>query len=551
MNFRRFVKVIVPLIIILILSTACEIQNDTEKTTKPPKQDTVEQELISNPALSRSGALIVAAPDIDSTFNPLFASKDVEKWVSDLVFDGLFVLESNENLKGVLAESYVVSEDGLKYTIKLKSNALFHDGSKISQDDILFTYGILLDSLYDGTYVSIKRHLLAVAKIGTDEIEFTFNSASRDNLKALEIPILSKSYYNFSDIELFKKNYKPPMGTGAFSFNEYVPGESIVLVKNTKYIIANAKISGIVIRKYNELDAFKAFSEGKIDIYEISPSKYKNENVKQFDFGNVLTQGTNITAFIGLDLTNPILAEVKVRKALLYGLNRESFIQSEWSGYSDIMNYIATDVEEFSMDTQSFEPYAYNFDKASELLDSSGWKDNDEDGFREKNGERLKIEYTVFPEADWSYNLGQFAQLQWRKLGIEVTINYLDYNSMLSALTNEQKLDMWNLAWVIDVNQNPELMFSSEDGIGIYNFGNFDDPTSNEMFNELHDVNSRFERETILTQWHTIQNEQLPTLPIARLKSIWAYNSRVKNLKIDAYASWTKQIVNMDIEVLQ
>ncbi len=341
------------------------------------------------------------------------------------------------------------------------------------------------------------------------------------------------------------------MGTAAFSFHEYVPGESIVLVKNTKYIIANAKISGIVIRKYNELDAVKAFSEGKIDIYEISPSKYKNENVKQLDFGNVLTQGTNITAFIGLDLTNPILSEVKVRKALLYGLNRESFIQSEWSGYSDIMNYIATDIEEFSMDTQSFEPYAYNFDKASELLDSSGWKDNDEDGFREKNGERLKIEYTVFPEADWSYNLGQFAQLQWRKLGIEVTLNYLDYNSMLTALANEQKLDMWNLAWVIDVNQNPELMFSSEDGIGIYNYGNFDDPTSNEMFNELHDVNSRFERETILTQWHTIQNEQLPTLPIARLKSIWAYNSRVKNLKIDAYASWTEQIVNMDIEVLQ
>ena len=551
MNFRRFVKIIVPMMIIVILSTSCEIQNDSEKTTKPTKLDPVEQELIANPALSRSGALVVAAPDIDSTFNPLFASKDVEDWISDLVFDGLFVFSGNDSLQGVLAKSYVVAEDGIKYTVDLKEGITFQSGSLVKSEDVLFTYGILLDPLYDGKYASVKTHLVSVDKIGEHQIEFTFNSNSRDNLSSFVVPILSKDYYDFIELEDFKKNYKAPMGTGPFSFNDYSLGESIVLVKNTNYLADNAKISGIVIKKYNEADAFKAFGEGKIDIFEISPSKFKVEDVKQLSFGNVMTQGTNITTFIGLDLTNQILNEVKVRQALLYGLDREAFIQSEWAGYSDAVNFIATDNAEYNINTQPLDQYVYNLEKANELLDSSGWKDKDDDGFREKNGERMKLEYTVFPEADWSYNLGQFAKLQWRKLGIEVTLIYLDYNTMIDKMSGEEKSSMWNLAWEITSNQNPEMLFSSDIEKGIYNFGAFEDQTSNEMFDELHEVNSRFERETILKQWHMIQNEMLPVLPIARLKSIWAYNSRVKNLKIDAFASWTQQIENLEIEVLQ
>ncbi|GAB6107942.1 ABC transporter substrate-binding protein [Fusibacter bizertensis] len=550
MNFGRFVKIIVPLMIIVMLSTSCELSNDTIKPTNPPKQDEVEQELISNPALSRSGALIVAAPDIDSTFNPLFASKDVEKWISDLVFDGLFAFADTDELKGVLAETYVVSEDGLKYTIDLKSNVTFHDGSMMSPDDILFTYEIILDPLYKGTYSSIRNDLIAVEKTGANQIIFTFKNASRDNLNVFDVPILSMDYYDFDDIEAFEKSYKIPMGTGAFSFNEYDLGDSIVLVKNTHYFLTNAKISGIVIRKYSELDAYNAFIEGKIDIFEISPSKYKVENVNQLDFGNVLTQGRNITVFIGLDLTNPILSELKVRKALLYGLDRQAFIQTEWSGYSDVVNFIATDVDEFSMDAQLLETYEYNLDKASELLDSTGWKDSDEDGFREKNGERLTLKYTVFPESDWSYNLGQFVQSQWRKLGIEVNLDYLDYSGMLETLSSDEKLNLWNLGWIIEVDQNPELLFSSEAEKGIYNFSGFDDAVSNALFNDLHNAKSGYEKKTILTKWHFIQNEQLPVLPIARLKSVWAYNSRVKNLKINAYGSWTDQIINMDVEVL-
>ncbi|HSN66672.1 MAG TPA: hypothetical protein VLS94_08525, partial [Fusibacter sp.] len=125
MNFIRFVKVSFCMMCVLIVLTACTSKTNKGNDVLPTNQDPADQALISNPALSRSGALIVAAPDITTTFNPLFAQSKVDRWLEDLVFDGLFVFNASGELEGALAESWTSSEDGLVYTVHLKEAIAF------------------------------------------------------------------------------------------------------------------------------------------------------------------------------------------------------------------------------------------------------------------------------------------------------------------------------------------------------------------------------------------------------------------------------------------
>ncbi len=550
MVFRKYATRVLPFFLIVLILVGCSpksTKNDIPKTTVA---DSVNQEIFSNPAVSRSNVLVVGVDDIEGLFNPLYSSKAVEYWVADLVFNGLLAFDKTGNSEKILVDSYTFSEDEKAITVSLKPDVLFQDGTKLTVNDVVFTYSMVLNDSYNGFYQEVKEHLISVEAISDSEVVFQFKSDAADNLKSLVIPILSENYYKADDFNSFITSYKEPMGTGVFKFEDYNSGESLSLSVSTNSIQRKPKLQGILIKQLSEAEAKAEFAEGKIDLFRLSAERASVLEIKTQPFGLVMTQGTNASMFIGLNHQDALMSDDKIRRALITGLDRQSFVQTEWEGYAEVINYLAVDNSEYAMDSQNLNAYAYDFTKASELLDSAGWKDVDGDGFREKNGERLKITYVVFPELSWSYNLAQRAQSDWRKLGIEVEIQYLDYQTMMAQLLEGKTPQMWNLAWQIKSYESPETLFSNT-VTGVYNFGGYNNSRAQSLFEKLHEVNSNYEREVYFIEWHQLQNETLPVIPIARMKSVWAYNSRVKNLTIDAYGSWTGNINNIEVEVLQ
>ena len=423
----------------------------------PTSQDPADQALISNPALSRSGALVVASPDITSTFNPLFKYSEVDKWLEDLVFDGLFVFGAGGELESALAESWSSSEDGLIYTVILKENITFHDGTPLTAKDVIFTYDAIMNEAYVGTYTKTAAYLSSYEAVDDYTLSFTFKSERMENLSALVIPILSEAHYRFSNWNAFVEGFRTPIGTGSFKFESYSQDESIVLLKNSNYWKSNAKISGIIIRQMDDDTALKAFSEGKIDLLEIQTSKAIVNRIKALGFGNVMTKHTDLVTFIGLNWNNQIFSEANVRKALLIGLDREQFIQDQWRGFASSIPYLATDPHEYTYENENLEMYTYDFERANQLLDEIGWRDYDGDGFREKNGERLSFTWNVFTDVEWSYNLAIQASKQWEKLGFRVELVFGDYESMMAQLEDDATMTMWNLAWEMSSDINPEV----------------------------------------------------------------------------------------------
>jgi len=545
MNFMRFVKLSLCVVCVLVFLTACSTKPNKEKDPLPTDQEPTGQVLISNPALSRSGALVVATPDISSTFNPLFAKSKVDKWLEELIFDGLFVFDASDNLEGALAESWTDSEDGLTYTVQLKENIAFHDGTSLTARDVIFTYDVIMNDAYRGPYAELASYIKTYKALNDFTIAFTFNDEKMENLKALVIPVLSESHYRFTNWSTFAEGFKAPIGTGAFKFDNYTENTRIVLLKNSKYWNTNANISGLIISQMDEAEALQAFEAGDIDLFEMETSKAHVNAIKSLGFGNVMTKNTDVVTFIGLDLSAPIFSEANVRKALLVGLNREQFIQDQWNGYATTIPFIATNPYEYTFENENLEMYTYDFEEANRLLDEIGWRDLDGDGYREKNGDQLAFTWYVFADVDWSYNLAIQASEQWEKLGFRVELIFGDYETMLLSLDASTDFEMWHLAWDMSHAINPQVLF------GITNYANYNKTDAQANFDALNTAESVAERESLLRAWHILQNEDLPYLPIAKLKTLWAYNERLDNLSFDENLDWIDQINQIEIDVIQ
>jgi peptide/nickel transport system substrate-binding protein len=89
--------------------------------------------------------------------------------------------------------------------------------------------------------------------------------------------------------------------------------------------------------------------------------------------------------------------------------------------------------------------YSYNFEKATQLLDEAGWKDEDGDGIREKDGQKLHLEYPALPAYEEAYMELLAAYLN--KAGFEVNITKLD-DAGVSEFGLANKHNILNMGWI-------------------------------------------------------------------------------------------------------
>lgn len=186
-------------------------------------------------------------------FSPILASTDAEKSTSKLIFSGLVKFDKDNNVLPDLADRWEISSDGLKYTFYLKDNVSFHDGQKLTANDVISTVNKIKDP-------SLKSPLYSAwADVNV--------SSNAENIVTFELPRAYGPFiYNcdfgvipahLSDDQFSKK----VTGTGPYKFkNSKTKNGKIIAVyldRNDKYFGGNPHISKI------ELDFFKDGEEAK------------------------------------------------------------------------------------------------------------------------------------------------------------------------------------------------------------------------------------------------------------------------------------------------
>jgi len=201
-----------------------------------------------NPSAPKGGDIKYG---VEGTFNNLnpFILKGIAAAGMEMVFDSLMENSADEisSKYGLIAEYVKLSDDKKSLTFRLRKIARFNDGSKITADDVIFSFDILKEKGHP-SYAMVYRDVIKAKKINNYEVEFVFkNGENRElPLAVASLPVFSKKYYGEHQFD--KTTFEPPLGSGAYKVEKVEAGKSITFERVKNYW---AKDLPVNIGRYN------------------------------------------------------------------------------------------------------------------------------------------------------------------------------------------------------------------------------------------------------------------------------------------------------------
>lgn len=567
MKRKKLMSIISLVLSTSLLLTACgQAGNNTAKKQDAKENKTQIIEAASpdkNPktATNRKDTLIVGMQAPKGNFNPLTSTSISDQYVFSLIFDPLVTHNEKGEFIPNIGE-WTVSKDGLKYTFKLKDGVKFSDGSPLTAEDVAFTVTATCDPSYDGQsigmYDFIKGYeaynkgnassIEGIKIIDPHTIEFICNRIDASALNKFEIGILPKKYYGFQkgNFNKIKSLDQKPMGSGPYVLKSFKPGESLRLERFSGYWKGEPKIKNIILKKTDAATNIQELTSGGTDIDLVAAKPQNISLIKKAGFLDMQISPSLGYSYIGFNLGDPRFADKKVRQALDYGFNKEGFVKSYYQGYGFVSNQPFVPVQwAYNEDVNE---YKYDPEKAAKLLDEAGWKVNEKDKFRYKDGKKFTINWLTYTGSKYEDALISILKENWAKIGVDLVPQALDFNTLTDKV-DKREFEMYNMAWTLTPDPDSKQVFhSSQDVPGGSNYVKFHNAESDKLLDQgLVELDIK-KRKEIYNKWAKLINEELPYIFVSGNMDMWVVNSRVKNLKVSSFIDWTMNISQAEIK---
>ena len=358
---------------------------------------------------------VAMATEIDS-LDPFKMTAGDTETIMDQVFDGLFDVDTDGSLIPDLAESYSVSEDGKTYDFKLKKDVYFHDGKKFGAEDVLYTYDAMA-GLTSKEPLSSKFAIIDKIDV-IDDLNVRVHLKERQNgfIYLTLRPIVEKDY---------KDNGTKPIGTGPYEFVSYTPGEGLKLKKFNDYHKKDhiAHFENLeVIRITDRQTMIMALKNKDLDLAD----RISAEEADQLkDVCTVNNFPQNLVQVMGLNNDFKAFQDKNVRLALNYAIDRDEIIESAAEGKATkLFSSFSPALKEYFEDLGEY--YPHDVEKAKALLKEAGYEKG------------LSFKLTVPSDYKYHMNTAELIQSQLQKVGIEVTIDPIEFSSWLTKVYKDR-----------------------------------------------------------------------------------------------------------------
>lgn len=534
----------------------------TKDLSKPERIEASNPSALPDAAKNRTDTLIVGTTDPKGEFVPIYSSTLYDSWVNNLVFDGLITNnEKGEPIPNV-AESYEVSEDGKTYTFKLNKGIKFTNGQELTAKDVAFTFTSICDPGYDGPRMDAVNNLVGYEEYNKGDaksvegikviddytISFTNKNTDAAGIWNFGYGIMPESVYKFEkgNFQAVKDKLLQPVGSGAYKFVHFKPGQEVKFEKNADYWKGEPKIPYVVMKVTNAQTLLQELMAGTVDIDRVGAKPENIDPLKQAGFLNLDLYMGNTYGYMGLNYGSDKLKDPKVRQALLYGLNREGFMQSYYQGYGQVYNSpIPPTSWAYNPDVPKYE---YNPEKAKELLDEAGWKDTNGNGVRDKDGVELELQWLTYTGSKYVDALIPIVKQSWEQIGVKVTPELMEFGTMMDKVNN-RKYDIFNGAWNLSIDPDPSGIFAiSQDVPGGFNNIGWRNEEADKLLKEGKGTTNQEERKKAYAEWQLKFSEDVPYILLGDAKEMFASNSRVKGYNPSTYIDWTHDVYKLELD---
>lgn len=461
--------------------------------------------LVTIPA--HGGSLTEGIVGTPRFINPLLAVSDADRDMTSLVYSGLMRLASDDALILDLAETYTVSPDGLTYTFTMRKNIFFHDGSRVTSDDVVFTILKAQESAikspkranWDG--VSIKTD-------GPDTVIFTLKQPYAPFLENTTLGILPKHLWESVNAEQFSLSQLniSAIGSGPYEIKKIMKDasgipEQATLSSFKKFALGNPYLSTISIKFYpNEKELLAAYQSRVVESMNAVPPSLAELLSKQG--GRIET--SPLPRVFGVFLNQnqqPLFTNAAVRHALDIIPDRDIIIKEVLHGYGTPLR---GPLPNGSLGYEKSDKHKISFDKdrqkaeALSILAKDGWKPNVKDGILEKKTKKGTLRLAFSVATSDIAELKQAAELlktMWESIGAQVTLRVFEIGDLNQNVIRPRKYDALFFGEIIGRDADPFAFWHSsqrlDPGLNIALYANI---TADKLLEEARTLSNKEER---------------------------------------------------------
>jgi len=354
----------------------------------------------------------------EENFDPTAVSIVAGVGVAGGMWDWLTEVSAKGELKPGLATSWSQSEDGKSWTLKLRTDVKFHDGSPMTAEDVRFTFmgGFLREGSKSSRTVQFRKIIADVKVVDANTVRLELNSRwptlpyDLSNQPGLEGIVLPKAYIEKVGWAGFAKQ---PVGTGPWKFAGQKLGNSVEFTAVKDHWSTPPKFDRLAILNIPEESTRVALlKSGQADVADIQLDSLKAVEISGYKVTQD-PQNASIRIHLassGTDATKPI-NKLDVRKALAIAINRQEVVEALFAGRGRPASVFPS--SEISIGyPNDLQPYPYNPTEAKRLLAQAGFP----------NG--FKITLYTLPISGYTANQ-QFTEAiagYWDAIGVQTTI---------------------------------------------------------------------------------------------------------------------------------
>ena len=504
--------------------------------------------VLSTASVAQAKTLVFCSEGSPEGFNPAFYTAGTTFDASSrTIFNKLAEFERGTTKIGpALAESWSVSEDGTKYTFKLRKGVKFHTTKNFTPtrdfnaEDVLFSFARQWDknhpyhSVSGGSYeyfngMSMPDLIKDIVVVDPYTIQFVLNRPEAPFIANMGMDfasIMSAEYAaNMMTAGTPEKVDLEPVGTGPFQLVAYQKDAVIRYKANPDYWAGKAKIDNLVF----SITADASVRYQKLKAGECHVMPYPNpadlEAMRKDPAVNLMQQeGLNV-GYLAYNTEKAPFTDAKVRKALNMAINKEAIIEAVFQGAGKVAkNPIPPTIWSYNEATvdDPYDPAA-----AKKMLDEAGVKD------LKTNIWAMPVQRPYNPNAR---RMAEMIQADWAKIGVTAEIVSFEWGEYLKRSKNGEH-DTVLLGWTGD-NGDPDNFLAvllGCDGVGGSNRARWCNKDFEALIQKAKVVSDPAERTKLYEQAQLVFKDQAPWATIAHSVVFKPIRKEVVDFKIDPF----------------
>ena len=466
-----------------------------------------------------ANTLVMVIESSPTNLDPRVGIDAFSERIDNLIFDDLLSRGEDLNVAPGLAERWEVP-DALTYIFHLHHGIKFHDGRPLTARDVKWTFDSLLQGKIRSTKASVYKYVDRIE--APDDFTVIFKMKEPDATLLWNLSDGAMGMVPFGSLDEMTTH---PIGSGPFKFVSAETDRDVVLEGNPDYWggppkLARVRFAIVPDQTTEALELRKG--SGDVTINSLTPDTVLTLS-RDPHLAVERGPGTRI-AYLGFNLRDPILKDVRVRQAIAYALDRRPMIEYLWRGQAELArSVLPTQSWAYNPDVAS---YDHDPAKAKQLLDAAGYP--------AVNGVRFHITMKTSTDANTRLMVAVMRE-QLREVGIVLDIRSFESATFFSDVVHGA-FQMYGLRW-IGGNEDPDIFeyafHSSKFPPNGANRGFYSNPKLDGLIDRARREVDPKVRKGLYAEVQRILANDVPYIDLWYLDNVLVHTRRVTNLRLN------------------